>query len=92
MGYRIEYDSGRKKKFSVKQKRLVPAWLILSALGAAALLLFGRRLTYLLLPGDPDVTAAALSEMAFGLKEGQSLSEAVSAFCREIVTHANVTG
>ena len=42
-----------------------------------------------LLPGDPAVTAAALENMAADLKAGQSVRDAITAFCAEIIAHAN---
>ena len=41
-----------------------------------------------LLPGDPAVTAAALENMVDNIKDGNSIAEAVTAFCREIVENA----
>jgi hypothetical protein len=42
-----------------------------------------------LLPGDPAVTAAALENMTEGLRSGESLLDAVTAFCREIIANAH---
>jgi hypothetical protein len=38
-----------------------------------------------LLPGDPAVTAAALEGFVLDIKEGDTLVDAITAFCQEIV-------
>lgn len=46
------------------------------------------KLQQILLPCDPDVTSAAFSELIVNLDRGDDLTDAVTAFCREITQHA----
>lgn len=93
MSYRIQYSSGNKKKYPVKTPLSKKAKGLIAA-GAAAVLLmlcsmnYGQVIKSLLLPGDPDVTAAALSAMIADIQAGGKLADAVSAFCLEIIENA----
>lgn len=90
MGYRIDYNGGtvvKKPIYAPKvgKKKIV---LLSAAVLTAAFLLWpmGRRCVRdLLLPGDEDVTAAALSELVNDLSAGEPVGEAVEAFCRDII-------
>ena len=94
MGYRVEYKSfGEEKKLPKVRKyksAVLAAALVLSLTGGALTV----KLTGLpwvqkyLLPGDPEVTAAALEQMVEDLRSGHSLGDAVTAFCREIMENA----
>ena len=88
MAYRIEYDSGGVKRKVAEKKRFPVVWLLLCA-AAAVLMIPGVRTTVLhwLLPGDGAVTARALCELVTDLREGEALSDAVTVFCREIISH-----
>ena len=94
MGYKITYCSFGEEKKQPKQKQ---AWKRFTAVGLVMMLVLGAlavkhtELPWVqkyLLPGDPAVTAAALEGMLADLKDGDSLKDAVTAFCREIVEHA----
>ena len=39
----------------------------------------------LLLPGNEDVTAAALESMVTDLRDGEAIGQAVESFCKEIL-------
>ncbi|MBQ7340855.1 MAG: hypothetical protein IJW41_01635 [Oscillospiraceae bacterium] len=41
-----------------------------------------------LLPGDPDKTQAALATLTEDIRAGESLGQAITAFCQEIVDNA----
>lgn len=94
MGYRIEYDSG-KKQYEVRRKDP----LRFPAMVAGALVLFvlltmvfwdagAAAIRDALIPGDDVVTLQALESLASDLRSGASVQEAVTAFCREIVDGA----
>ncbi len=90
MSYRIEYSTGcMERKAISKRKRRWPG--IAGALGLFLVLtvLFwpqGRAaLRDFLLPGNPAVTADALKNLAADLQSGESLSEAATAFCQQII-------
>ena len=89
MGYRIAYENIGKKRD--KEKRSWPSIITVLCVG---LLLTGaitiksvglKWVQEVLVPGDPEVTAAALESMVADLRQGTSLADAVTAFCQEIV-------
>ncbi len=95
MSYRIDYGSREALRMPLKPKRplsaLAAAFCVL-ALVAGAMTVKHAGLSWVetyLLPGDPAVTAAALENLAKDLREGESLSDAVTAFCQEIMDHAD---
>ncbi len=49
-----------------------------------------NNLRHLLIPGDPEVTTQAFETMIHSLCAGEEISEAVTAFCREILEHAQL--
>lgn len=93
MAYQITYGPVKRKK----EKQSIKNWkiplivflavLLVSSLGA----LFREELLSFLLPGDPEVTAAALQTMAQQIGEGQRITDALTCFCQEIVENANFT-
>ncbi len=90
MGYRITYENGIIRKKAVGERRFRwKRWgcgCLGVALAVALMLPQGRLLVRdLLLPGDEDVTAAALEEMVENIRAGEPVGEAVEAFCREIL-------
>ena len=93
MGYKIAYASFEKEKKQTNDvgwRNRILAVLLVTVLVAAAVTVKRKSLPWLsayLLPGDPAVTAAALEDMVTDLREGDSLYDAVTAFCREIVEH-----
>ena len=93
MGYRIVY--GPMPKTRKLRNYRAPRLRIMAA---AFLLLFvlvvrqawpdgAEILREYLLPGERSVTEAAFGEMVTDLQNGQSVGEAVTAFCKEIVKH-----
>lgn len=89
MGYMIQYEPEKNKKYPMRKNadRNVSA-SVLVALILVVCLGIGLR-TGLLLPGDPQVTANAFSQLVTNLTEGESIHDAMSAFCVEVLEHAN---
>ncbi len=96
MGYRIQYNPEHKKKYPIKLASAVRRrWLVGIAI---AVVLFmgiaglsgGELLKSWLLPGAPEVTEAALFTMVEDIRAGESLGNAVTAFCLEIMDHARI--
>lgn len=94
LGYRIVYDSGTSVKTPIREPK---SRLLMMICGC--LLLFGLltklfwpagadKLRSILIPGDPDITTRAASEMVEDLRSGMSVEDAVQAFCREILNEA----
>ena len=97
MAYTIQYDNDSIKVFSRKltEKKRVGFVLFIFVILITVGLLFSYAadydLMYFLLPGDPEITGAALSTMIGNLKEGKKLSEAVTIFCLEIIDNATIS-
>ena len=91
MGYRITYGQDViKSKLPPDRKKLVFRRIILAALAcvAVALALSSATIRHYLLPGDPVVTERALQELVSDLRSGEKVSDAVTAFCQEILDNA----
>lgn len=95
MGYRIEYGASETRKRRIpKVKPSVPVM----AAGFFALFLLMTVLFWpegkavlldLILPGDGAVTAGALQGLVSDLRAGESVGDAVTVFCREIIAHGS---
>lgn len=96
MGYRIDYGSFKPAKS--KKKINIPRVIAMTTGFLAAFFLAtglfwesGRqKLQRFLLPGDPDVTGQALETMISQIKDGEPLSDAVTAFCKEVIDGAEM--
>ena len=83
MAYRIDYPGRRKK-------RRFPYWIFLILAFVVLLVVPKDDLEYWLLPGDPEVTAQALSELVKTLRQGTNAGQAVAAFCGSILRGAGL--
>ena len=83
MAYRIDYPGRRKK-------RRFPYWIFLILAFAVLLVVPKDDLEYWLLPGDPEVTAQALSELVKTLRQGTNAGQAVASFCGSILRGAGL--
>lgn len=92
MGYRILYDNEKmriekenRKTFHVK----VTSVLLVCLLVIGSLKLIGwDKLKHYLLPGDPEVTESAFICMVENIRSGESVKDAITTFCVEIIEHA----
>lgn len=88
MGYKISYPAVGKRRYPLHKP--MPVWALpaaLSGIGFLAITIYNGGLNWLL-PGDPAVTEAALTEMIDRLSNGEAFGDAVTAFCKEIVAGA----
>lgn len=83
MAYRIDYPGRRKK-------RRFPYWIFLILAFVVLLAVPKDDLEYWLLPGNPEVTAQALSEIVKTLRQGTNAGQAVAAFCGSILRGAGL--
>lgn len=96
MGYRIVYESAIVKKTKIRRVTSPKQYIIIGSLVLLMLLSIcwlGWNKTNIrryLLPGDPDITGAAIEELIEEIRSGTSVTDAVSAFCKEIVDHAEL--
>ena len=89
MVYRIDYIPVGKRRYSTGRKAalwLLPTLTVLLLLAAAFALSFHYGSADWLLPGDPAVTRAALTDLIESLKAGELFPDAVTAFCREVLS------
>lgn len=94
MPYRIVY--GPEPNFFTSNTTQLPRRRILTASALLAFIILVRGiwpqgttvLRQYLLPGEPTVTQTAANSLLEDLREGASLDEAVTAFCREIISHS----
>lgn len=87
LGYRITYGENAEKKELAGKKRKLPLRWIGAGLLVIAMLIPSVRngARDALLPGNSEVTAAAVEALVEDLRSGDSVSEAVSAFCAYII-------
>lgn len=83
MAYRIDYPGRRKK-------RRFPYWIFLILAFVVLLAVPKDDLEYWLLPGNPEVTAQALSELVKTLRQGTNAGQALAAFCGSILRGAGL--
>ena len=83
MAYRIDYPGRRKK-------RRFSYWIFLILAFVVLLAVPKDDLEYWLLPGNPEVTAQALSELVKTLRQGTNAGQAVAAFCGRILRGAGL--
>jgi len=92
LGYRILYDNGNilmeHKTYKRNHRRLVSV-LLICLLAVGSIKLIGWDIVKdFLLPGDPEVTESAFFSMVESIRTGESVKDAITAFCTEIIAHA----
>ena len=96
MGYRISYGENV-QKIEIQEKpagkRSNKKYFLVAAIVAVLLAAwsFSDRLTEYLIPGDPEITRSAMTTMVAEIGSGESVGEAVTAFCKEIIAGAQVS-
>ena len=92
MSYFVEYDPELKSRYptlqSVKRKFPIKGVVAAASVFAAVYILAGSGVLRHLIPGDPDVTAAAFFDMVDRIGAGESVQEAFIDFCKEIILDA----
>lgn len=98
MGYRIQYGQTMTKtpiadkKILRKPKKLrllIPVCIIFLI---ALMWIKKDTLRDFLIPGDEAVTEAAVADFVKDLRTGENFSDAITAFCQEIIENANIPG
>ena len=91
MGYRITYAQNMvKTSLPSTQRKFIHKKLISITMLCLFILLlcFSGKVRSALLPGDPQITEKALITLADDIKQGDAVSDAVTAFCRTILENA----
>ena len=95
MGYKIQYSqTGESVRVAPKKYNQLRYIIIVCILIACCLALYVvdvKEVAILdyFLPGNPEVTKAAFFSFAEDLRSGLTFSDAVTAFCREIIENAS---
>ncbi len=96
MAYSIQYGAGEIRKEEIKpagfpysRQLLTGAAIFLLLMGIFSFIGVDNIKTFLL-PGDPAVTEAAFVGMVEDIRAGERLSDAVTAFCQEIMDGAGL--
>lgn len=89
MSYSIKYNPEKNKMYPLSVKRK-PKWLMAALVAVVALFVLQRIdknqvIKSFLIPGNPEITAAAFSSMVDDIREGETVGKAVTAFCLEII-------
>ena len=92
MGYYISYNPELKRKYPLynKNKRKRSGWMVvLFAMAFLLAVLSGNNkgLKKWILPGDPEVTEAALTCFVQDVRDGVAVKEAITDFCLEIINN-----
>jgi len=96
MAYNIQYSLHYREKYPPKKgntrilKKILAGLLLFSATVLLYKLHQEGILREFLIPGDADITVAAMEALANDLKYGIPFKDAVTAFCIEILEHGNV--
>ena len=90
MGYKIAYEKGSKVKFTTKNNRKLPKKTITLSciIILAAVLIYagaGKYLRDFFMPGVTDDAFAALVD---DIRSGEGVSDAVTAFCMDVIENA----
>lgn len=91
MAYRIVYGENKVKikLRSNKNNRTLRRWIVFGLVAVIVTLAMSiKSIRLYLLPGDPVVTDKALQCLVEDLRNGDKFSEAVTAFCEEILANA----
>lgn len=94
MGYKIEY--GQTMEIThLKDAKTFSAGKVLILVLITVIILctysMKDKVIDLLIPGNTEVTKTAISEMIQSLEDGVEIKDAVTAFCAEIIEHANIS-
>lgn len=89
MSYTVEYNPELRKSYPMdhKRRRRMPVKALGVAL-AVIIILYALNtvgVLRMLIPGDPVVTAGAFSEMVEQVRSGQTVSEAIFSFLRNVI-------
>ena len=95
VAYRIEYGQTMiKTQFCEKAGRSgkrLKVFVVIAIILATLYFAKSESVQEILIPGNTQVTKQALSELTDDLREGEDVKSAITAFCREIIDHADVS-
>jgi len=96
VGYTIQYGPAGKAETAWHAKRRKKSGAVLAVcvlvIVFAVLALSGNfeQIKNYLIPGDPEVTKAAFAQFTEDIRQGDTVGDAITAFCREIIEGAEI--
>lgn len=90
MSYSVNYNPELRKKYpknNIRRKFPVKQTAVIVVILLCVSILAHSGLEMLLLPGNPDVTASALSTLTEKISNGEPIKDAVYCFCEEIINN-----
>ena len=90
MSYSVYYNPELRKKYpkhNVRKQFPVKQVAVIVVILLAVYILAQSGSVKLLLPGNSDVTASALSTLTEKISSGESIKDAVYCFCEEIINN-----
>ena len=93
MGYQIRYGQAHlpvenKRRYNLKWITGLCVFFVVLFLTIISFIpQFRFAIRSIILPGDPDVTAAALERLVEAVSDGEAIQTALTEFCREIIDH-----
>ena len=88
MSYSIRYSPHQTAKYQKKEKLRLRRFFLAVIILAACLTpiaVFRNEILDMITPGNPEVTRRAAQNMVEALREGESVNDAVTAFCLEVI-------
>lgn len=87
MAYTIHYSPKDQKRYPAKKKdrRKTLKILVILIIMLCTMLMGLRGIPDFMIPGDPAVTKAAVKTMIYEMECGTPISDAVTAFCKQIL-------
>ena len=97
MAYTIQYGAparaeaawikGQKKR----SKRYIALGLVIALILSIFLLGSEESVQRFLIPGDPEITKAAVTQFTQNIQQGDNFKQAITTFCREIIESAEIS-
>ena len=91
MSYYVEYNPKQEKRYPLKRKKNDTfVWRIIAGILLSCALIYcfsTENIRQFLIPGDPDTTVQATSELLESIANGADWNDAFTAFCQTVVTN-----
>lgn len=89
MSYYVEYNPELCQRYPLRQSRHRNIMLPIAILLIAAIVMYvsvQSEIVKYLIPGNPDITTAAFSQLVEQVAAGESIGRSIITFCEEIIT------
>ena len=93
MAYKIQYSPENQARYPITNRHKRWNWsrfVIPAIILAAMLWVRFNGVPDIMIPGNPEVTRSAASELLVNLSDGVAVKDAVTVFCKEIIDGAQI--